>query len=183
MPSVQAGVARCPLARVSPVGRQVGCPPLRLPSACCDLCLSPTLCSGARPPQGPLLDSLPCCSAPGLGPSRTGGCAEQWAWQAAPVWPLEASQSRAACWGPSGVCRPHARTPFLSGGRVSHPRALGGHGLLPRKGCGAQRVGGFVDGALVSAALAAARTAAEHLLSTSCCPHAAGSVQAARAPP
>ena len=164
MPSVRQGVVPgCPLARVSPVGRQVGCPP-SLPSACCDLCHSPTLCSGARPPQEPLLDSLPCCSAPGLSPSRTGGCARAVGMAGSALCGPGGQPVPCSLLGPVGVCRTPARTPFLSGGPGEPPpRALGGHGCASEGAAGPSVSGGFVDGALVSTALAAARTAAEHL--------------------
>lgn len=59
---------------------------------------------------------------------------EQWAWQAAPCVAPEASQSRAACWGPSGSAGPPPAPPFSPAARVSHLRGLSEATAVPRKG-------------------------------------------------
>lgn len=118
-----------------------GAPPPLLPSVRRDLCLSPILCSGARPPRSPFWTAFLAALTPGPGPSRPGGCVhEPWACRQCPVWPRRpASPVQPA--GSSRVCRSPPAPPFSLGAQAS---PLGGS-RRPRlclgRGCGAQRVG------------------------------------------
>lgn len=126
--------ARVPPRQGEPCRQAGGVPPLRFPLRAVT-CVSPRPSArGPGLPRSPFWTAFRAALPPVLVLAGLEAVHEQWAWQAAPCVALEASQSRAACWGPSGSAGPPPAPPFSLAARVSHLRGLSEATAVPRKG-------------------------------------------------